>query len=148
MPRRRCQPQPGLFHMKTTLRILAAALVVASASVAQAQGGGGGGGGGGNPAAMAERQAAARAALFEGITLTADQKTKIDTIYAQSQKASMDFRATITQGTPPTDEQRAKLTAITTDREKAIKAVLTPEQVVIYDKNYAARPQGRRGGLR
>jgi Spy/CpxP family protein refolding chaperone len=129
--------------MKTTLRILAAALMVAGASVAQAQGGGGAGGG----ANMAERQAAARAALFEGITLTADQKAKIDTIYAQTQKANADFRATLTQGTPPTEEQRAKMQAISADQQKAIKAVLTPEQVTIYEKNYANRPQ-RRGGVR
>ncbi|MES2521158.1 MAG: hypothetical protein V4617_00575 [Gemmatimonadota bacterium] len=138
--------------MKNTLRILAAALVVASASVAQAQGGGGGGGGGRamDPAAMAERQAAARAALFEGITLTAEQKAKIDTIYANTQKEQADMRASMQAAGAAggmTPEMREKMTAITTKQQAAIKAVLTKEQVEVYDKNYAARPQGRRGGL-
>ena len=135
-------PSPGTV-MKNTLRILAAALVVASASVAQAQGGGGGGGGGGQ-----ERQAQMRAALFEGITLTADQKTKIDSIYVASQKASADLRAGITQGTPPSDELRAKMQAVQVEQRKAIKAVLTAEQNVIFDANVAKMPQGRRPGVR
>ena len=127
--------------MKNTLRILAAALVVASASVAEAQGGGRGG------ANMAERQAAQRAALFEGITLSADQQTKIDSIYAASQKATADLRASMGQGAPPSDEQRAKMQAVQTDQRKAIKAVLTAEQNVTFDANVAKMPQGRgRGG--
>ena len=136
-------PSPGTV-MKNTLRILAAALVVASASVAQAQGGGGGGG----AANMQERQAAQRAALFEGITLSAEQKTKIDSIYVASQKASADLRAGMTQGTPPSDELRAKMMAVTTDQRKAIKAVLTAEQNVTFDANVAKMPQGRRPGVR
>jgi Spy/CpxP family protein refolding chaperone len=125
--------------MKTTLRILAAALVVASASVAQAQGGGGGGG-----ANMAERQAAQRAALFEGITLSADQKTKIDSIYTASQKATAELRAGMTQGTPMTPELREKMTAVQAEQRKA---VLTAEQNVTFDANVAKMPQGRgRGG--
>ena len=132
--------------MKTTLRILAAALVVASASVAQAQGGGGGGGGGGG-ASMAERQAAQRTALFEGITLSAAQKTKIDSIYTASQKATADLRAGMTQGTPMAPEMREKMTAIQTEQRKAIKAVLTAEQNTTFDANVAKMPQGRgRGG--
>jgi Spy/CpxP family protein refolding chaperone len=124
--------------MKTTLRILAAALVVASASVAQAQGGGGGG------ANMAERQAAQRAALFEGITLSADQKTKIDSIYTASQKATAELRAGMTQGTPMTPELREKMTAVQAEQRKA---VLTAEQNVTFDANVAKMPQGRgRGG--
>ena len=65
---------------------------------------------------MAERQAAMRAALFEGITLSADQKTKIDSIYTASQKATADLRASMTQGTPPSDELRAKMTAVQTEQ--------------------------------
>ncbi|HYW30327.1 MAG TPA: hypothetical protein VE869_02390 [Gemmatimonas sp.] len=131
--------------MKNSLRILAAALVVASASVAEAQGGGGGGGRM-DPAQMAERQAAARAALFEGITLTADQKAKIDTIYANTQKEQMDMRASMQGGGGDMTTMREKMAAITTKQQAAIKAVLTKEQNEVYDKNYAARPQGRRGG--
>lgn len=128
--------------MKTTLRVLAAALVVASASVAQAQGGGGGGGGN-----MQERMAQQRAMMFEGITLDAAQKTKIDSIQASSQKARMELRAGMTQGTPPSPEMREKQQALQADEQKAIKAVLTKEQNEVYDKNMAAMRErmGRRG---
>jgi len=132
--------------MITTLRILAVVLVVASASVAQAQGGGGGRGRGG--AAMQERQAAARAALFEGITLTADQKTKIDSIYVTSQKSTVDLRASMTQGQPMPPALREKMQAIQAEQMKQVKSVLSAEQNVIFDKNYAARPQGRGRGVR
>lgn len=126
--------------MKTTLRVLAAALVVASASVAQAQGGGGGGG-------NQERMAQQRAMMFEGITLGADQKTRIDSIQGASRKARQDLNAGATQGTPPSPEMREKRQAIMADEQKAIKAVLTKEQNEVFDKNMAAMRErmGRRG---
>ncbi len=129
--------------MKTTLRVIAAALVVASASVAQAQGGGGGGGGGN----MQERMVQQRAMMFEGITLDAAQKTKIDSIQAASQKAQMELRAGATQGAPPSPELREKMQAIQAEQQKAIKAVLTKEQGEVYDKNMAAMRERRRPGI-
>lgn len=132
--------------MKTTLRVIAAALVVASASVAQAQGGGGGGGGGGGN--MQERMAQQRAMMFEGITLDAAQKTKIDSIQTASQKARMELRAGLPQGTQMTPELREKSQALQADEQKAIKAVLTKEQNEVYDKNMAAmRERMRRPGI-
>lgn len=128
--------------MKNTLRMLAAAMLVATASVAQAQGGRGGGMGG------AERAAAARTALFEGITLTDVQKAKIDTIYANTQKQNMELRAGLAQGERPGPEMMPKMQAIQAEQQKQIKAVLTAEQVVVYDKNYANRQQMRRPGGR
>ena len=128
--------------MKTTLRILAAVVVVASASVAQAQGVGGGGGN------MQERMAAQRAMVFEGITLAADQKSKIDSIQASMMKARQELRAGMQQGTPPSPEMREKQQALQADEQKAVKAVLTKEQNEQYDKNMAAMRErmGRRGG--
>jgi Spy/CpxP family protein refolding chaperone len=126
--------------MKRTLQVVAAALALASVSVtAQAQGGGGGGGGGGrgNPAAQ-------RAALFEGITLTADQQVKVDTAYAQATAKMMELRKDIPQGTQMTDEQRQKSQAINADRTKAIKAILTAEQNAIFDKNVEKMAAARR----
>ena len=69
--------------MKTTLRVVltAAVMAITLPAVASAQGGRGGGMGGGN---MAERQAQMRARMFEGITLTPEQTAKIDTIQAGS----------------------------------------------------------------
>ena len=128
--------------MKKTLQMLAAAVVLTTASVAQAQGGGGGGRGGN----MQERMAQQRAMMFEGITLTAEQTTKIDSISATARKAQMELMAGMQQGggqMPP--ELREKRTAITTKERADIKALLTKEQGEQFDKNVAAMGNGRRG---
>ena len=128
--------------MKRTLQVVSAALLLTVASVtAQAQGGGGGGMGGG-------RGAAQREAMFKEITLTPAQTASIDSLYKIAAEKTAELRKDVQQGTPPSDELRAKMTAVTTDRNIAIKKVLTADQVVIFDKNVAAMPAGRgRGGL-
>jgi len=119
--------------MKTPVRILALALTLGVASVAQAQGGGGGMGGGRGGMSAEER----KAKMFEGITLSADQKTKIDTIMAQTAKKNAEFAAANppTPGTPMAPELRAKRQEIQAEQTKAIKAVLTAEQQATFDKN-------------
>ena len=128
--------------MKRTLQVVSAALLLTVASVsAQAQGGGGGGMGGG-------RGAAQRAAMFMDITLTPAQTASIDSLYKVATEKNAELRKDVQQGTPPSDELRTKMAAVTTDRNNAIKKVLTADQVVIFDKNVAALPAGRgRGGL-
>jgi Spy/CpxP family protein refolding chaperone len=123
--------------MKTPLRILSLALALGVASVAQAQGGGGGGRGG---MSMEDR----KAKMFEGITLTADQKTKIDTIMAQSSKKQADLRASMG---PDGDRQAmmGKMREIQADQTKEIKAVLTADQQPIFDKNMEAMAPRRPG---
>ena len=128
--------------MKKTLQMIAAALVLATATVAQAQGGGGGGGGGGN---MQDRMAQQRAKMFEGITLTAAQNTKIDSISATARKAQMELMAGMQQGGQMTPEMREKRMALTTKERADIKALLTKEQAEQFDKNIAAMGNGRRG---
>ena len=132
--------------MKNTIRIFAAAALIAAASTpAFAQGGGGGGGGGGGMS-MQERQAAQRALMFEGITLTDAQKTKIDSISAASQKARADLRASMGEQ-PDRQAMQAKNMEIVTKEREAIKGVLTKEQATTFDANIAKMPQGRgRGG--
>ena len=128
--------------MKRTLQVVSAALLLGIASVtAQAQGGGGGMGGGRGGAAQRE-------AMFKDITLTPVQKVSIDSLYMVATEKSAELRKDMQQGTPPSDEVRAKMMAVTTDRNAAIKKVLTADQVVIFDKNVASMPPGRgRGGL-
>lgn len=131
--------------MKRTLQVVSAALLLTVASVtAQAQGGGGGGGGGG----MGRGGAGQRAALFKDITLTPAQTATVDSLFKVAQDKNAELRKDVQQGTPPSDELRAKMTAVTTERNAAIKKVLTPEQVTQFDKNVAEMPAGRgRGGL-
>jgi Spy/CpxP family protein refolding chaperone len=82
------------------------------------------------------------ARLMEGITLTAEQQAKVDEINTASRAESMKLREEMqAAGGPPSDELRAKMTAITTKRNEAIKAVLTAEQKAIFEKNLANMPQ-------
>lgn len=126
--------------MKRTFQLVSAALLLTVASVAaQAQGGGGGGGG---------RGAGQRTAMFKDITLTAAQTASVDSIFKIATDKNTELRKDMQQGTPPTDELRAKMTAVSTDRNEAIKKVLTAEQLPVYEKNLKELPQrGGRGGL-
>ena len=120
-------------------RFLAAAAIVLTATTAMAQGGPPGGGQAGAQRAME--------AMMQGITLTDAQKVKFDTIVAASNEERMKMRQEMqAAGVPPSDEMRAKMTAVTTKRNDAIKAVLGDEQKVIFEKNLANMPQ--RGGQR
>lgn len=128
--------------MKTPLRILSLALALGCVStVAQAQGGGGGGGGGRGGMSMEDR----KAKMFEGITLTADQKTKIDTIMAQTAKKNAELRASMQAGSPPPADMREKMMGIRADETKSIKAVLTADQQPIFDKNMEGMAPRRPG---
>ncbi len=127
--------------MKTPLKIVAFALAFACASVAQAQGGGGGGGGGGM--SQAERAAAQRTRAFEGITLTAEQTKKVDEVYASQAKMQQEMMAA--GGDMRSPEMMAKRQAMTAETTKAVKAILTAEQVAAYEKNAEAMRAARRG---
>jgi len=122
------------------IRFLAAAALVLTATTAMAQGGppmggapqGGGQGGRGNQMAR----------LMEGITLTADQQAKVDSISAASRAESMKLREEMqAAGGQPGPEMMEKMRAITTKRNVAIKAVLTADQKAIFEKNLANMPQ-------
>lgn len=116
------------------IRFLAAAAIVLTATTAMAQGGPPGGGQAGAQRAME--------ALMQGITLTDVQKAKVDSIVAASREEGMKMRQEVqATGNPPTEEMRAKMMAVTTKRNEAIKAVLTPEQQEQFAKNLANMPQ-------
>jgi len=88
--------------------------------------------------------AAQRDMMFKDITLTPAQTASIDSLYKVATEKSMELRKDVQQGTPMPPELREKMMAVTTDRNNAIKKVLTADQVVIFDKNVAAMPAGRR----
>jgi Spy/CpxP family protein refolding chaperone len=115
------------------IRYLAAAVIALTATTAMAQGGPPGGGQGGRGNQMAR--------LMEGITLTADQQTKVDSINTASRAESMKMREEMqASGGQMTDDMRAKMTAISTKRNDAIKAILTADQKTIFEKNVANMP--------
>ncbi len=78
-----------------------------------------------------------QAMALQGITLTADQQAKVDSIAAKT-RAQM---PPMTQGTPPSDADRAKMMTLSQASLKEVRTVLTPDQQVIYDKNVAQMQQ-------
>lgn len=114
------------------IRLLAAAAIALTATTAMAQGGPPAGGQGGGQRMMD--------AMMKDITLSDVQKAKIDSIVAGARAESMKLREGLEPGSQPSDELRAKMTAVTTKRNEAIKAVLTAEQQVIFTKNMESMP--------
>ena len=129
--------------MKTIKVILAAALVMFAlpAAAQEAQGGPGGMGGG---------QGRMNALLFKDITLTEVQKTKVDSIQAAGREA---MRAQMQAGGMQAggmqdSTARAKMMETRAKQMAEIRALLTAEQQVVFDKNLAAMPPMGAGGRR
>lgn len=80
------------------------------------------------------------AALDTAVTLTADQKPKVQAIYEADAKK----RADLMSAQDP--DMRTKMTAMRTEEQAQIKAVLTDEQKPKYEAMLAAQPRGGRGG--
>jgi len=100
---------------------LIGALVVLGASSAFAQGGGQPGQGRGRQMEM----------LMQGITLTDAQKASVDSI-VQAYRAQM---PATTPGQPPDSATRAKRMEVMQKQITDVRAVLTKEQQVTFDKN-------------
>lgn len=109
------------------MAVLGAALMLGVTTVAEAQRGGRG-----NQVAR----------LMTDITVSADVQTKIDTIAAKYQAQQRELMG----GGQMDETTRAKMMELSTKRNAEIRALLTAEQQVQFDKNVAAMPAGRRGG--
>ena len=111
--------------MRSKLAALFIPLVLLAATVAtaQTQGGGPGGGGGFGQRRMQR--------LLQGITLTAEQQAKVDSITAKYRPQMPAF----TPGTPPDSATRAKLRALYGNQDEEIRALLTPDQQKVWDQN-------------
>jgi Spy/CpxP family protein refolding chaperone len=75
--------------------------------------------------------------LMQGITLTAQQQASVDSIVAA-------FRAQMPPFTPgqmPDSATMARRRELTDQQNAAIRAVLTPEQQAVFDRNLAAMPR-------
>jgi periplasmic protein CpxP/Spy len=129
--------------MKNTLRVFAAVAALALATPAFAQGGGGGGGG--MQMSPEQRMARQKEQLFAGITLSAEQSAKVDTIMAKGMRTQAEaMQAAMAGGDRAA--MRETMMKMNTERNDALKAVLTDEQKKKFDENVAAMPQ-RRGGV-
>jgi Spy/CpxP family protein refolding chaperone len=122
-----------------------AALVVAVPLAAQ-QGppggrpGGMGGGMGGDPAAMQARQ---NERLFQGITLSAEQRAKVDSIQAVSRARQQEL---MEAGGMRNAETRQQMMQQRQATMAAIRGVLTAEQQAKFDENLANMPAAAAGG--
>jgi Spy/CpxP family protein refolding chaperone len=88
--------------------------------------------------------------LLKDITLTDAQKDKIKTIRETYLPQQMELRkAAQATGGPPDEATRSKMMDLQTKQAADIRAVLTADQQVVFDKNLAemkARMEGRRSG--
>ena len=120
------------------MAVLGAALVFGVTTVASAQGQRGGGRG--NQVAR----------LMTDITVSADIQAKIDTIAAKYQAQTRELMTAAGGGggggMQMDSTSRAKMMELNSKRNAEIRALLTTEQQVVFDKNVATAAQGRRGG--
>ena len=124
------------------LPLVAVAALLAAAPAALAQSAAGGAGRGG-----AVAQDRMRTVLFEGITLTADQQARIDTVTAtygtRIDSARREMMAARQSGQPVGAERMQAMRALQVEQRDALRTVLTAEQRARFDANVAAMSQGR-----
>ena len=132
--------------MKTTLRVIAAAAALAIATPAFAQGGPPGGGMG--QMSPEQRLARQKEMLFQGITLTAAQSAKADTLIMQGMQKQMEAMQAARSGGGDMGAMREQMQKMNGERNDALKALLTTDaDKAKFDENVKNMPQGRRGGF-
>jgi hypothetical protein len=77
--------------------------------------------------------------LDSALTLTAEQKPKVEGVVKETMKKMQDLRADTSLSS---EDRRDKMSTIREDESKQMKAILTPEQF----EKYKAMPRGGRGG--
>lgn len=115
---------------------LVAAMLVATTSVAAAQDA--------QPRQQGQRPNM-MAMLMTGITLTAEQQTKVDSITKKFDEARTALRA---DQTLDREARMAKSRELTTKVSDEVKALLTDEQKKVFDKNQADMQARMQGGGR
>ena len=113
--------------MKNRVMSLVAGLMIAGATAAFAQAPGTGQGQGGGP----NRAAMRMQALLQGITVTPAQQQRMDSINTAFQSQMPAF----TPGVRPDSASMAQRRAIGARRDSTLRAVLTPDQQAIWDRN-------------
>ncbi len=123
-----------------TALVVAALVIAAPLAAQQGPPGGRPGGMGGDPAAMQARQ---NEILFQGITLTAAQRAKVDSIQTASRARQQEIQQAGGMRNPETRQQMMQQRQATL---AAIREVLTPEQQTTFDANVASMPAAAAGG--
>lgn len=121
--------------MRKLQLVLVAAMLVGSAAVATAQ----------EPQPQGQRQGGrgmGMGMLMQGITLTAEQQAKVDSINA---KYMTERRAIMQDESLDQDARRAKGRELMGKQRDELKALLTDEQKKVFDKN-VEEMQGRMQG--
>jgi Spy/CpxP family protein refolding chaperone len=105
-----------------------------NSTVAEGRGGPGGRGGAGRADQM----------LLRGITLSADQQQRVDTIRARYRGQMDQMRQ---QGSGDREANRTQMRTMMEKQAADIRAVLTPDQQTVYDQNMAEmRSRMQQGG--
>lgn len=114
--------------MRKLQLVLAAAMLVGATSVATAQ----------EPQPQPQGQQQGRpnmmAMLMQGITLTAEQQTKVDTI---AKKYQDERQALMQDQSLDRDARRAKSREMMTKQSDEVKVLLTDDQKKVFEKNQA-----------
>jgi len=123
-------------YVRILVLVLAAIVFVAPAAIAQGGGGGGAGGQG-------RGRGGAVAAWLQGITLTAEQQAKADSIAAKYRE----LRPTGMQEMDSTARAAAmaKITELNGKQADEVRVILTADQQKVFDENRKNNPTGRRG---
>jgi len=122
-------------YVRILVLVLAAIVFVAPAAIAQGGGGGGGQGRG---------RGGAVATWLQGITLTAEQQTQVDSIAAKYTALRAQLPP-MQQGQPPDSASMAKRTELNGKQFDEVRVVLTADQQKVFDENRKNNPTGRRG---
>jgi len=130
--------------MKTSLRVIAAVAALAIATPAFAQGGGMGG----MQMSPEQRIARQKEMLFQGITLSAAQSAKADTLIMQGMQKQMEAMQAARSGGGDMASMREQMQKMNADRNEALKGILTNDaDKAKFEENLKNMPQGRRGGV-
>lgn len=121
----------------------------AGASVASAQGGGPPagappmGGPQGQQGGPGGRGGRGMQALFEGITLNADQQTKVDEIRTKYRAQMQELMPNGMQGGPPDEATRKQMDEIQEHQAHDVRELLNDDQRKVFDVNVAAAKKRR-----
>lgn len=125
--------------------IVVAGLMAVLALPAAAQQGGGMGPGPGRMGPPKSGQG-----MFQGITLTAEQQKKVDSIWTAYAPVREEMRAKMQPGQMPDSAMRTQMMGMRKAHQGDMRTVLTPEQQKVFDKNAAEmekRGMGMGGGM-
>lgn len=113
----------------------------AGASVASAQGAPAGAQQGPPQGGAQGRSGRGMSMLFEGITLTEAQQTKVDSITTKYRAERQKLMPNGMQGGPPDDATRARMGEMMTKQADEIRAILSADQQKVFDANVEKRKQ-------